>query len=43
MTTRFIELAGEINVAMPEFVITKLMDALNDHKKSVKGSKVLVL
>jgi UDP-N-acetyl-D-glucosamine dehydrogenase len=43
MTTRFIELAGEINVAMPEFVVTKLMDALNDHKKSVKGSKVLVL
>jgi UDP-N-acetyl-D-glucosamine dehydrogenase len=43
MTTRFIELAGEINVAMPEYVITKLMDALNDHKKSVRGSKILVL
>jgi len=43
MTTRFIELAGEINVAMPEYVVTKLMDALNDHKKSVKGSKILVL
>jgi len=43
MTTRFIELAGEINVAMPEYVITKLMDALNDHKKAIRGSKVLVL
>jgi len=43
MTTRFIELAGEINVAMPEYVVTKLMDALNDHKKAIRGSKVLVL
>ena len=43
MTTRFIELAGEINVAMPEFVVTKLMDSLNDHKQSVRGSSVLVL
>ena len=43
MTTRFIELAGEINVAMPQYVITKLMDALNDHKKAIRGSKVLVL
>jgi len=43
MTTRFIELAGEINVAMPEYVITRLMDALNDHKKAIRGSKILVL
>jgi UDP-N-acetyl-D-glucosamine dehydrogenase len=43
MTTRFIELAGEINVAMPEYVVTKLMDALNDHKKAIRGSKILVL
>ncbi|MDP6637004.1 MAG: nucleotide sugar dehydrogenase [Phycisphaerae bacterium] len=43
MTTRFIELAGEINVAMPKYVIGKLMEALNDHKKSVRGSKILVL
>jgi len=43
MTTRFIELAGEINVAMPQYVITRLMDALNDHKKAIRGSKVLVL
>jgi UDP-N-acetyl-D-glucosamine dehydrogenase len=41
--TRFIELAGEINTAMPEYVISKVADALNDEGKSVKGSKVLVL
>ena len=43
MPTRFIELAGEINTDMPNYVITKTMDALNDLKKSLKGSKVLVL
>jgi len=43
MTTRFIELAGEINVTMPSFVITKLTDALNDRGKALKGSRVLVL
>jgi UDP-N-acetyl-D-glucosamine dehydrogenase len=42
-TTRFIELAGEINTAMPSYVITKLSDALNDRGKPVKGSKVLLL
>jgi UDP-N-acetyl-D-glucosamine dehydrogenase len=41
--TRFIELAGEINTDMPRFVITKTMDALNEHKKSLKGSKILIL
>ena len=41
--TRFIELSGEINTAMPEHVIRKVADALNDRSKSVKGSKVLVL
>ncbi len=41
--TRFIELAGEVNSGMPEWVIGKLNDALNDRGKSVKGSKVLVL
>jgi UDP-N-acetyl-D-glucosamine dehydrogenase len=41
--TRFIELAGEINTAMPEYVIHRLADALNERSKSVKGSKVLVL
>jgi UDP-N-acetyl-D-glucosamine dehydrogenase len=43
MTTRFIELAGEINISMPEFVIHKLMEALNDRSKALKGSKILVL
>src|SRR3954451_18248039 len=41
--TRFIELAGEINTAMPEFVLHRVADALNHHRKSVNGSKVLVL
>jgi len=43
LTTRFIELAGEVNTKMPEWVIGKTMDALNDKGKSLKGSKVLVL
>lgn len=43
MHTRFIELAGEINSAMPTYVIGKTMDALNDVGKPLKGSKVLVL
>ncbi|MFQ5422554.1 MAG: nucleotide sugar dehydrogenase [Phycisphaerae bacterium] len=41
--TRFIELAGEINTNMPEYVIHRLTAALNDHRKSVRGSRVLVL
>ncbi len=43
MNTRFIELAGEVNTHMPFWVINKVMDALNDVGKSLKGSKVLVL
>lgn len=43
MPTRFIELAGEINTNMPGYVVTKVMEALNICKKSLKGSKVLVL
>ncbi len=43
MPTRFIELAGEINTNMPHYVVTKTMEALNEHKKSMKGAKVLVL
>ncbi|KKL63973.1 hypothetical protein LCGC14_2169760, partial [marine sediment metagenome] len=43
MSTRFIELAGEINVAMPRFVIDKVTEALNDRGKAVKGSRILVL
>ncbi|HVN87117.1 MAG TPA: nucleotide sugar dehydrogenase [Candidatus Binatia bacterium] len=43
LTTRFIELAGEINHAMPGFVVGKLMDALNERCRSLRGSRVLVL
>ena len=43
MPTRFIELAGEINTAMPHYVIVKTMEALNERKMSLKGKKVLVL
>jgi UDP-N-acetyl-D-glucosamine dehydrogenase len=42
-STRFIELAGEINTNMPYHVVTKVMEALNDRGKSMKGSKVMVL
>src|SRR5437764_2814510 len=41
--TRFIELAGEINTAMPEFVLHRVADALNHARKAVNGSRVLVL
>jgi UDP-N-acetyl-D-glucosamine dehydrogenase len=41
--TRFIELAGEINTAMPYHVVTSVAAALNRHKKALNGSKVLVL
>ena len=40
---RFIELAGEINAEMPEYVVGKIADALNRAKKSVNGSSVLIL
>jgi UDP-N-acetyl-D-glucosamine dehydrogenase len=41
--TRFIELAGEINTAMPEYVVRRVADALNIRNKAVKGSRVLIL
>src|SRR5437773_8930361 len=41
--TRFIELAGEINTAMPEYVVHRVADALNTRNKAVKGSRVLIL
>ena len=41
--TRFIELAGDINTAMPDYVVTKVMKALNEHGKHLKGSKILLL
>ncbi|MFH1312181.1 MAG: nucleotide sugar dehydrogenase [Candidatus Eisenbacteria bacterium] len=40
---RFIELAGQINSSMPDYVISKINDVLNDSKKSIRGSKVLIL
>jgi UDP-N-acetyl-D-glucosamine dehydrogenase len=43
VTTRFIELAGEINTAMPEWVVQKLADALNERGKSVKGARILLV
>ncbi|TDA63716.1 MAG: nucleotide sugar dehydrogenase [Chloroflexi bacterium] len=42
-TARFIELASEINTNMPRFVLGKVQDALNDHHKALRGSRVLVL
>ena len=41
--TRFIELAGDINTHMPYHVVASVADALNQHKKSLNGAKVLVL
>lgn len=41
--TRLIELAGEINTAMPEYVVARVIDALNDAGKPVRGSRVLLL
>lgn len=42
-TARFIELASEINTSMPIYVVAKIQDALNEHRKPLKGSRVLVL
>ena len=41
--TRFIELAGEINTAMPGYVVERVADALNEEGKAIKGSRVCVL
>jgi UDP-N-acetyl-D-glucosamine dehydrogenase len=43
VSTRFIELAGEINTSMPEFVVSKVMHALNDQGKPLKGARILML
>lgn len=43
LTTRFIELAGEVNRAMPAFVVEKLNEALNERRLSLRGAKVLLL
>jgi UDP-N-acetyl-D-glucosamine dehydrogenase len=41
--TRFIELAGEINTAMPDYVLSKVADVLNKESKSFNGSRILIL
>lgn len=41
--TKFIELAGEVNTAMPYYVVQRAMEALNSRKKSINGSKILLL
>jgi len=41
--TKFIELAGEVNTAMPYYVVQRVMEALNCRKKSINGSKILLL
>lgn len=41
--TRFIELAGEINTSMPDWVAEKLIYALNSHRKAMNGSRILIL
>lgn len=42
-SARFIELAGEVNSAMPAYVVGKISDALNLHSKSVKSSRILII
>lgn len=41
--TKFIELAGEINIFMPYYVVTKTIEALNENGKPIKGAKILIL
>ena len=41
--TKFIELAGEINTAMPRYVVSRLMEVLSDHGKPLKGARLLLL
>jgi UDP-N-acetyl-D-glucosamine dehydrogenase len=43
LSTRFIELAGEVNTAMPRYVVGRVADALNDRGKPLKGSKITLL
>jgi UDP-N-acetyl-D-glucosamine dehydrogenase len=42
-STRFIQLAGEINTAMPYYVVQRIAEALNERSKSIRGSKILVV
>jgi UDP-N-acetyl-D-glucosamine dehydrogenase len=43
INTKFIELAGEVNSSMPEWVVNKVAAGLNQHKKSINGSRILML
>ncbi len=43
MSAHFIELAGQVNASMPEYVISRLADTLNTRKQAINGSKILVL
>ena len=43
MTTRFIELAGEVNSTMPQYVISRMAEFLNEASKPIKGSRILIL
>ena len=43
LPTRFIELAGQVNHEMPDYVVARAVSALNQHRKAVNGSRVLVL
>jgi UDP-N-acetyl-D-glucosamine dehydrogenase len=41
--TKFIELAGEVNTAMPKYVVSRVIDALNERSQALKGSRILLL
>jgi UDP-N-acetyl-D-glucosamine dehydrogenase len=43
ISTKFIELAGEVNTSMPEYVVNKVMHALNENKKCLNGAEILLL
>lgn len=43
MTTKFIELAGEINTNMPRYIVQRVAMVLNEHKKTINGSRILVV
>lgn len=43
INTRFIELSGEVNTMMPEWVVNKIIEGLNEREKPLKNSKILVL
>ena len=43
VATRFIELAGEINTGMPKYVVSRLLEALSDRGKALKGARIMLL